>query len=35
VTPRATFMTTRTEVLKVATQVNDTEVAIPAGFKQQ
>lgn len=31
---RATFMTTTTEVLKVATEVNPTELAVPAGFKE-
>ena len=35
VTPRATIMTTTTELLKVATQVSDAEVAIPQGFRQQ
>ena len=32
--PRSTFMTTTTEVLKVATEVSATDVAIPAGFKE-
>ncbi len=31
---RATVMTTTTELLKVATTVADTDVAIPAGFKE-
>ena len=33
--PRATVMTTTTELLKVATDVAAGDVAIPAGFKQQ
>jgi hypothetical protein len=32
---RATVMTTTNEVLKVTTQVSATDVAIPAGFKEQ
>ena len=32
--PRATFMTTTNEVLKVTTAVGATDVAIPAGFKE-
>jgi hypothetical protein len=32
--PRATFMTMTNEVLKVATTVNDADVAVPAGFKE-
>jgi hypothetical protein len=35
VQPRATVMTTTSEVLKIATDVSATDVAIPAGFKQQ
>jgi hypothetical protein len=34
-TPRATFMTTTTEVLNVATAVTAADVAIPAGFKEK
>jgi hypothetical protein len=33
--PRSTVMTTTREVLKIATDVSATDVAIPAGFKQQ
>jgi hypothetical protein len=33
--PRAMIMTTTSELLKVATAVNDADVAVPAGFKQQ
>jgi hypothetical protein len=33
--PRAMVMTTTTEVLKIATDVTDAEVAVPAGFKQR
>jgi hypothetical protein len=33
--PRATIMTTTTELMKVATDVAAGDVAIPAGFKQQ
>lgn len=33
--PRAMVMTTTTEVLKIATDVGDADVAIPAGFKQR
>jgi hypothetical protein len=33
--PRAMVMTTSSELLKVATSVNDADVAVPAGFKQQ
>jgi hypothetical protein len=32
--PRATFMTTTHEVLSVATSVADSDLAIPAGFRQ-
>jgi hypothetical protein len=32
--PRSTFMTSTNEVLKVATSVADTDVSIPAGFKE-
>jgi hypothetical protein len=32
--PRATFMTSTTEVLKVSTTVADPDVAIPEGFKE-
>jgi hypothetical protein len=32
--PQATFMTTTSEILSVATSVSDTDVAIPAGFKE-
>ncbi len=32
--PRSTVMTTTTEVLKVATTVADSDVAVPAGFKE-
>jgi hypothetical protein len=32
--PRATFMTTTNEVLKVTTSVADGDVALPAGFKE-
>jgi hypothetical protein len=32
--PRATFMTSTNEVLKVATDVTAADVAIPAGFKE-
>jgi len=32
--PRVTFMTSTTEVLKVATDVAATDVAVPAGFKE-
>lgn len=32
--PRATFMTSTAEVLKVATSVTQDDVAVPAGFKQ-
>jgi hypothetical protein len=35
VKPRATFMTTTTEVLKVTTDVTPADVAIPAGFQQK
>jgi hypothetical protein len=35
VTPRATFMTATTEVLKVTTDVKASEMAIPEGFKRQ
>jgi hypothetical protein len=33
--PRATFMTSTTEVLKVVTDVSATDVAVPAGFQQK
>jgi hypothetical protein len=33
--PRATVMTTTSEVMKVSTSVADADVALPAGFKQQ
>jgi hypothetical protein len=33
--PTAMIMTTTSEVLKIATAVNDADVALPAGFKQQ
>ena len=33
--PRATFMTMNTEVLKVTTDVAQTDVAVPAGFQQK
>jgi len=32
--PRATFLTTTTEVLKVTTDVTPADVAVPAGFKE-
>jgi hypothetical protein len=32
---RATFMTSTHEVLRVSTDVTDTDVAIPAGFKER
>jgi len=32
--PRATFMTTTQEVLKVGTDVSPADVAVPAGFKE-
>ena len=32
--PRATFMTTTTEVLKIAADVSPQDVAVPAGFKE-
>jgi hypothetical protein len=32
--PRATFMTTTNEVLKVTTTVADVDVAVPVGFKE-
>jgi hypothetical protein len=32
--PRTTFMTTTNEVLKVVTDVSATDVAVPAGFKE-
>jgi hypothetical protein len=32
--PRATFMTMTTDVLKVVTDVNPADVAVPAGFKE-
>ena len=32
---RATVMTTTNEVVRIATDVNDADVALPAGFKQQ
>jgi hypothetical protein len=32
--PRVTFMTTTTEVTKVVTTVSATDVAVPAGFKE-
>jgi hypothetical protein len=35
VQPRATIMTTTNEVMKIATDVAATDVAIPAGFKEQ
>jgi hypothetical protein len=34
-TPRATFMTSTHEVLKISTEVSANETAIPPGFKQQ
>ena len=33
--PRATIMTTTSELLKMVTAVTDADVAVPAGFKQQ
>jgi hypothetical protein len=33
--PRATIMTTTSEVLKITTDVSAADVAVPAGFKQQ
>ena len=32
---RANIMTTNLEILKVSTDVNDGDVALPAGFKQK